>query len=72
MIDGGGAIATAPASGRHLKLSRMRSARLRPGTSSGGRGATVRLTLAVEPVPTLPVDADQLPPTSETVATDGV
>ena len=40
--------------------------------SSGGRGATVRLTLAVEPVPTLPVDADQLPPTSETVATDGV
>jgi two-component system nitrogen regulation sensor histidine kinase NtrY len=40
--------------------------------SSGGRGATVRLTLAVEPAPALPVDADQLPSTSETVATDGV
>nr|WP_051241641.1 PAS domain-containing sensor histidine kinase [Stappia stellulata] len=40
--------------------------------SAGGRGATVRLTLAVEPVPTLAVDADQVPPTSETVATDGV
>jgi two-component system nitrogen regulation sensor histidine kinase NtrY len=40
--------------------------------SSGGRGATVRLTLAVDPVPTVTVDADQAPPTSETVATDGV
>jgi two-component system nitrogen regulation sensor histidine kinase NtrY len=40
--------------------------------SSGGRGATVRLTLAVEPAAALPADADRLPPTSETVATDGV
>nr|WP_244501855.1 PAS domain-containing sensor histidine kinase [Stappia sp. ES.058] len=43
-----------------------------PADPSGGRGATVRLTLALDAVPAIAAEADQAPTTSETVATDGV